>query len=284
MIKKLILKLYPILDKIFLKVDKSQIRRTKNIRLIPGANHRKGGKVSYAEWAHVIGVFQTVIYQTIEQKAGNNILDIGCGTGLLGIASEPFTYQNGSYTGIDVMKHDIKFCLKNYNASNYKFIHFDVANPTYAANQDKEFKAWPIENESKDLVTALSVWTHLCEEDAKFYFNEIARVLKKNGKAIITFFYLDERYEDSLAIRKDEKGRFHSTNQMKWIYDTKAYKSKDWFTTSWSNNPEEAIAINKNGIEILTRESGLNLIKYYPGNWKEQAGTYFQDILVFEKK
>jgi predicted SAM-dependent methyltransferase len=44
------------------------------------------------------------------------------------------------------------------------------------------------------LVTALSVWTHLNEADARFYFKEISRVLKPDGKAIVTFFLLDEQY------------------------------------------------------------------------------------------
>ncbi len=283
MIKKIAFQLYSILDNFYSQVDKNRVRRTKNIRLIPDVNHRKGGKVSYAEWAHVIGIFQTIFYHHLENKKGNDILDVGCGTGLLGIASEPFTSENGSYTGIDVMKHDINYCLKNFKASNYKFIHFDVANPMYAANQDKEFKPWPIDTNSKDMVCALSVWTHLCEEDARFYFNEVSRVLRSKGKAVITFFVLDESYQNSLSRRTDEKGRFHSTNQMKWIYNQHAYQSKDWFTTEWSNNPEEAIAINKTALEKLIQESGLRLIKHYPGNWKEEPGAYFQDVLVFEK-
>ena len=76
-----------VLDKMFREVDKKQIYRTKNIRLIPEFKYRIGGKQSYAEWAHVIGIFQTIIYQTINVEKRNNILDISCGTGLLGISS-----------------------------------------------------------------------------------------------------------------------------------------------------------------------------------------------------
>src|SRR6202012_263772 len=95
-------KLFTWLDKMFLSIDKSHLRRTKNIRLIPDYKNRRGGKLAYGEWAHVIGIFQTIIYQTLEKKTGNHILDIGCGTGLLGISAEPFTYDGGTYTGIDV--------------------------------------------------------------------------------------------------------------------------------------------------------------------------------------
>jgi len=276
-------KLFSWIDKTFRDKDKTQILRTKNIRLIPDFANRRGGKLSYAEWAHVIGIFQTIIYQTLENKTANKILDIGCGTGLLGIASEPFTFAGGSYTGIDVMAADINFCKTNFKSDNYNFIHFDLANPSYASLQSTQLTKWPIENESQDLVTALSVWTHLSEPDAIFYFREIYRVLKKGGKAIITFFYLDEQYEASLAKRTNEVGRFHSTPQKDWVYDKSAYQSKNWFTTAWAKNPEDAIGITPEGLDILLKTSGLKLAKYYPGNWKEEPGVYFQDVLIFEK-
>ncbi|MDB5154447.1 MAG: ubiquinone/menaquinone biosynthesis C-methylase UbiE [Mucilaginibacter sp.] len=276
-------KLFPWIDKIFRDIDKKQILRTKNIRLIPDFGNRRGGKLSYAEWAHVVGIFQTIMYQTIDNKTGNNILDIGCGTGLLGMSAEPFTFDSGTYTGIDVMAEDINFCKGNFNLANYDFIHFDVANPTYASSQSKKQKPWPIANESQDLVTALSVWTHLDESDATFYFKEIQRVLRPGGKAIITFFLLNEHYKESLSKRKNETGRFHNTDQMGWIFDVNAYDSQNWFTTKGAKVPEDAIGITTEGLDILIKNSDLKLIQYYPGNWKEMPGVFFQDILIFEK-
>lgn len=276
-------KLFPWIDKIFQSIDREHILRTKNIRLIPDYKNRRGGKVSYAEWAHAIGIFQTIIYQTLKTKTGNKILDIGCGTGLLGIASEPFTYDKGTYTGIDVMSAEVDFCRSHFKADNYSFIHLDVANPSYANAQSAELKPWPIDSASQDLVTGLSVWTHLSEIDATFYMKEIQRVLKKGGKAMITFFFLDESYQESLTKRVDEKGRFHSTDQSSWVFDVKAYNSINWFTTPTSKNPEDAIGITQGGLDTLLEKSALKLIQYYSGNWKEAPGVFFQDILIFEK-
>jgi SAM-dependent methyltransferase len=276
-------KLFPWLDKLFIEADKQDIRRTKNLKLIPDFKNRRGGKTSYAEWAHVIGIFQTIIYQTIAKKEGNIILDIGCGTGLLGIASEPFISSDGTYTGIDVMIDDINFCKAHFKFKNYNFIHLDVANPSYASSQSSKLVPWPIADGSQDLVTALSVWTHLNETDAIFYFKEIARVLKKGAKAIITFFVLNEEYKDSLKKRSNDTGRFHSTNQNDWIFDVKAYNSENWFTTKYATNPEDVIGVTQEAINILLKTSGLKMIQYYPGNWKEYPGVFFQDILILEK-
>lgn len=274
---------YPQLDPAYIKLDKEYIRRTKNIRLIPEFKNRRGGKASYAEWGHVIGIFQTLIYQNLIKKTGSNILDIGCGTGLLGISSEPFIYDGGMYTGLDVRKDDIDFCKDHYKLSNYNFVHFNVSNPFFASEQSAEKIPWPVADESQDMITALSVWTHLNEIDAMYYFNEIFRVLKKGSRAIITFFFLDNLYEESLKRRSDGTGRFHLTNQKNWIFSKKAYDSKNWYALDGVKIPENAIGVTPAGVETLLEQSGLKLLQYNPGNWKEMPGIFFQDVLVFEK-
>lgn len=282
-LKKIKEKFNILLDKLFLKLDKSMVLRTNNIENIPNIKYRIGGKHSYAEWAYVIGIFQTLIYQNLNKLNENKILDIGCGTGILYNSSKNFILENGCYIGIDVDIENINYCLKNYCLKNAKFQHLNVQNAMYANIQNTNKLKWNIENKSIDLITALSVWTHLNEEDAIFYFMEISRVLKQNSKAIITFFYLDEYYTRTLDSRTKAKGRFHSTSQFNWIFNKNAYNSQDWMYSNSVKIPENAIAINEKALEKLIKLSGLKLINYYPGNWKEQPGVYFQDILIFEK-
>jgi SAM-dependent methyltransferase len=275
--------LYQLLDGKFLPMDREFVRRTRNLRLIPNETARRGGKYSYAEWAHVIGIFQTLMFIHLRNKQGNRILDIGCGTGLLGIASEPFVGEGGKYTGLDVKEDDIDFCRGHYPSSSFEFVHFDVANPAYAPAQNHNKTTWPVESGSYDLATALSVWTHLAEEHALFYFKEIGRILKPGGKAIVTLFLLDEAYRKTLETRSDRQGRFHMTPQNKWIFDQASYGSSMWFHPKRVSVPEKAIGVTEAGLELLLAGSGLKLIEHRQGNWKEIPGAYFQDVLVFQK-
>ena len=96
---------YNWLDRLYLPLDRKVIRRTRTIRLIPSERLRRGGKYAYAEWAHVIGIFQTLMYLHLAKKEGNAVLDIGCGTGLLGIAAEPFVGAAGCPAGSGARSH-----------------------------------------------------------------------------------------------------------------------------------------------------------------------------------
>jgi SAM-dependent methyltransferase len=251
--------------------------------LIPDFLHRRGGKLSYAEWAHVIGIFQTLLYLNLKNKTGNRILDIGCGTGLGGIAAEPFISDGGNYTGIDIIKDDLDYCRKNFDQDNHTFIHMDVLNPAYTRDAGKSKQHWPVKDESFDMITAVSVWSHLNQEDAVFYMKEVARVMKKEGKAMITGFYMNDEYNKSIPYRSGSLGRYHLTRQDKWIFDKKAYNSENWYTTSWASYPEDVIGFTPGGLKFLLKESCLILEKYHSGNWKEIPGIFFQDILILRK-
>jgi SAM-dependent methyltransferase len=270
-------------DESYLAMDKAFVRRTKNIQLIPQAKFRKGGKISYAEWAHVIGIFQTLIYMHLEEKQSSTILDVGCGTGLLAIASQPFLGSGGKYLGIDVAKEDIDFCRGHYPQASFEFLHLETENAFYAPGQDSQQMEWPIESNSIDLVTALSVWTHFAQEDAAFYLKEVSRVLRPGGKAITTFFLLDDLYYKDVGRRSGQAGQFHTLPQNRWVFDQPSYGSNRWFHPIWADVPEQAIGLNRKGLDAISGGAGLTLIEQHNGNWKEVPGIFFQDVLIFQK-
>lgn len=275
--------LYRATDRIYLALDRSHVRRTRNICLIPNESMRRGGKYSYAEWAHVIGIFQTLICRHLPGPSANQVLDIGCGTGILAIASEPYVQDGGKYVGIDVSLQDIQFCRQQYRSPHFEFIHLDASNPEYAPHQADSHLPWPVEDERFDLVTALSVWTHMNQADARYYFGEVRRVIKPTGKAMITMFILDQDYERKMTKDQAGTGRYHNTPISTWIFDQVSYGSQDFLHPAWAEVPESAIAITQSGLDRMLAEVGLVIVQRYPGNWKEIPGVYFQDIVVLQR-
>jgi SAM-dependent methyltransferase len=271
------------LDRAYLYLDKKLVRRTRNLRLVPAIANRRGGRISYGEWCYEVGILQSILFHHLGKRTNSRILDVGCGTGIVGIASEPFLGQDGEYLGIDVSKRAIEFCKKHYPPSRFTFKHLDVMNRRYAPGQASERTRWDVADESIDMVTAVSVWTHLSEEDATFYFREIDRVLKPGGKAIITFFLLDRCYHRSLRDRTEMPGEYHAFGQSRWIFDVPCSDSQDWFHPQWVEEPEDAIGIRPAGIDAMLERTSLRLVNTYGGTWKEMPGVFFQDVLVFEK-
>lgn len=272
---------YESLDEEYVELDRGQIRRTRNIKLIPTVSNRRGGKRSYAEWAHVIGIFQTLLFLNCRKHSGNTVVDLGSGTGILAIAAEPLVSDGGRYIGLDVNPSDIDFCLQHYPSPPFEFHHLCAHNAAYASEQEGQ-QQWPVEKESADIITALSVWSHLSEKDAIFNLQETARVLRKGGKAIITAFILDDSYKPENCT-SNAIGAYHSTPKNLWLFEKPAYDSLDWFTTEWAQVPEKAIAFNLRGLQRMLTETNLRLTSFHSGCWKEKPGVFFQDILILEK-
>ncbi|MBX2845526.1 MAG: class I SAM-dependent methyltransferase [Saprospiraceae bacterium] len=279
MIARVKLWIYQLLDRVFVRVDRSYTGKANNIRRIPYLKQRLGGKVSYADWAYVIGIFQTILHQQVEAE-DVAILDVGCGSGILGLAAESLIEDGGSYSGIDVDRAQIEFCKAHFDPRNTSFYHIDASNAYYNEQGDQR-PIWPVEDAAYDVVTALSVWTHFNEADARYYLDEVHRVLRPGAKAVLTFFVLDEHYASFEA--QGGVNRRVPTPEGRWLFPKNAYESAHWKTTEWADIPEKAIAIPKTVLFQWINGAGFQINQYYPGSWKNYPGIYFQDILILEK-
>jgi SAM-dependent methyltransferase len=275
---------YTYLDRLFLRYDKRMVRRTRNLRLMPDIRARRmPGRPSYAEWCYVVGVFQTVLSMRLRKETDNRILDVGSGSGIMAIACEPFVGDAGHYTGIDVKRGEVDFCRSHYPREKFSFVHLDAGNPIFVPEQMGRAR-WDIADESMDVVTALSVWTHMNEDDAVFYIREVDRVLRPGGQAFITFYVLDDLYRRSVSGFTDKLGKYNNSYQDSRIFNVPSSASGNWIHPDWATHPEDTIGVTPAGLETMMAGTRMSLAETLVGNWKEVPGVFYQDVLVFEKR
>ncbi len=95
---------------------------------------------------------------------GLNILDIGCGGGLI---SEPMARLGGDVTGIDASEKNIKIAQSHSKKSNLKIRYLNKS-----PEQLNEFEKF-------DVILNLEIVEHV--EDVNLYIKSCFKLLKKNG-------------------------------------------------------------------------------------------------------
>jgi len=112
------------------------------------------------------------------------------------------------YEGFDIVADGINWCRENITTKypNFNFRLADVFNKFYnpkgrKSPSDYEF---PYENESFDFVFLTSVFTHMLPDGIENYMREIYRVLKKNGRCLITFFLLNDESRNLIQIEESD--------------------------------------------------------------------------------
>ena len=106
--------------------------------------------------------------QTSSPLKGLNILDIGCGGGLL---SEPITRLGAKVTAIDASKKNIQVAKFHAKKNNLKINY--LCSPPEKLNLDKKF----------DVILNMEIVEHV--EDLNFFIKKSSNLLKKNGLMFI---------------------------------------------------------------------------------------------------
>ena len=198
-----------------------------------------------------------------------DVLDAGCGQGRMARPLIGFL-EGGSYTGFDIVKKGIDWCVREYaDVPNFKFIHADVYNLRYnkgGKTPAKDYR-FPFEDNSFDRVFLTSVFTHMYAEDIENYLSEIARVLRPEGKALITWFLLDD------ISRGAEKPIIH------FDYDVDKVSK-----TTTRENPEAAIAFDMDYAKSLYKKFGLKFETHERGYWSRIETKFdYQDLVIASK-
>ena len=124
----------------------------------------------------------------------HTLVDVGCGSGRLAVRLKD--YLKGKYVGIDVVPELYEYARK------------------IAGRPDWEFKrapglTIPMPDKSADMICFFSVFTHLTHEESYKYLEDARRVLKDDGRIVLSFleFLLPSHwilFQHHLAGRKDD--------------------------------------------------------------------------------
>ena len=202
------------------------------------------------------------------------VLDVGSGIGRKAQPLTRYLDARGGYEGFDITKVGVDLFNRNISARhpNFRFRWVDVFNKVYnpkGRSRPSEFE-FPYPAESFDLVILGSVFTHMLPADMEHYLSEIARVMKKGGKCLISYFLLNDESRASLAAGK---------SSLDFKHDMGAY------LTVTRDAPEYAVCFGEEYVRGLYAKSGLEIdepIRY--GNWCERKTFLsYQDLIIATK-
>jgi len=201
------------------------------------------------------------------------ILDLGCGCGLMALFLSDYLEADGEYFGLELSRSCIKWCKNNFRTrKNYHFFHIDVKNNIFnpKGKYSAENYVFDFKDESFDFILLKSVFTHMTSEGVNNYLKEISRLLSKRGRALITFFLLNEK-QRILEQNSLNKILFrHGEGESKYRY---------------KHSPESAIAYKEEYIAGLLERNRLIIRKpIYYGSWSgRDDGISYQDMILIER-
>jgi len=128
----------------------------------------------------------------------SHVLEIGCGVGRLAYQLSDQLGPSGRYVGFDISKTAIDWLNEHYapRLANFSFDLVDVYNPRF--HPDGTVHAgdapFPYPDRSFDFVVAFEVFMHMDPRGVEAYLHETARVLRANGRAVVSFMAV---YDDA---------------------------------------------------------------------------------------
>jgi SAM-dependent methyltransferase len=200
------------------------------------------------------------------------ILDVGCGNGSVARSLTHFLSAEGRYDGVDVNGRTVAWLQDRYRKyPNFRFTHADVWNKVYnpgGGTQGASYR-FPFADGAFDVVLLKSVFTHMLPADVETYMAEIGRVLKKGGRAVITYFLLNTESRRFIDRGLDVHGLKHD------------YAGDPLCRVSDPSRPELVVAHDEQRVRDGYARIGCTLLEMVFGNWCGRASLLgHQDLII----
>jgi SAM-dependent methyltransferase len=210
----------------------------------------------------------------LELRPDERLLDVGCGCGLMALQLKEYLDERGRYRGVDIHAPSVEWCRRHVTPGhpNFEFERIDVRSEAYnpRGRHAADEYAFPYPDASFDAVLLKSVFTHLRPGAVENYLREVARLLAPGGRALATFFLLNERQE---ALRGE------GLNRIDFKYGEGVWRH------AYRESPESAVAYREEFVLGLIERHGLALRRpVVYGSWSGfREGLSFQDMLLLER-
>jgi SAM-dependent methyltransferase len=146
------------------------------------------------------GLKQVALLEHFGLQPSAHVLEIGCGLGRLAYELASYLDADGRYTGFDIAPQAITWLNEHYapRLEGFRFDLLDVRNPRFhaagaGAASDVRFDYGDAEF---DIVCAFEVFMHLTLDELRNYLDEVTRVLRPGGVAVLTFMAIWENEEE----------------------------------------------------------------------------------------
>jgi SAM-dependent methyltransferase len=225
------------------------------------------------EWSILLRIYGRICKRSC-------VLEIGCGLGRLAFPLRSVLWE-GRYEGFDICDYKIEF-LQTFQKRypNFRFIFADIKDTSYNPGGSKEASefVFPYPDASFDAVFAASVFTHMLPAGCRRYFRETARVLRHEGRAVFSFFLL-ENYA---------AGRPRPFVFAQHYFEFQHHLNLEFgeqFAVGNPDNPEEMVAYDSRLLTVFAEEAGLKVDQVLPGVWSGSEGPWIsaQDLIVFRR-
>jgi SAM-dependent methyltransferase len=222
------------------------------------------GAIDRAAFERVGAEFMDYIHRLTGLRPDEHLLDIGCGCGRMAIPLTGHLAEGGHYDGFDVWQPGIDWCREHITSQRpeFQFQRLDIWNAFYnplGPSLASDYR-WPYEDDTFDVVIAMSVFTHLAPRDAAHYVAEMGRVLKPGGRCLSTWFLLSEISRDGL-----DKQISTLYFQPHPVYGKRCYILNP---EAW----EQAVAYDQDRVVGYFEQGGLGLPTVYAGGWSYYGG------------
>lgn len=202
------------------------------------------------------------------------VLDAGCGYGRLAVPLTSYL-TTGEYAGFDIDARAIAWCRRHISTrhANFWFAHADIANSYYnpSGTIAPETFTFPCADSSVDVVVATSLFTHLLPQAAARYVSEVARTLRPGGRAVLSFFLLDDEVRSRL-------GEPH-------VQPSFGHFPEPFYGVTEPAQPELAVAYDLAVVRQALNDCSLSVERLERGGWAaHSAPLSYQDFVLAVKQ